>query len=111
MADFPYSPNFGARCKPRYNTETTKYENEEEDSRLLTSKKLRTWENLTFSARTPTEMTAVNIFYDTYKEDLTAFSMVIDGETVTGKMDKGSFWFVHTAPYVYEYGFTFREVP
>ena len=111
MADFAYSPNFGARCKPRYNTATTRYENEAEDSRLLTSQKLRIWENLTFSARGSAEMAAVNTFFDTYKEDLTEFTMSIDDETVTGKIDKGSFWYVRVGPAVYDYGFTFREVP
>ena len=111
MADFPYSPDFGARRKPRYNTATTKYENEVEDSRLLTSQKLRTWENLLFSSRKAAEMSAVDTIFDTYKEDLTEFTIEIDEETVTGKIDKGSFWSARVGPAVYDYGFPFREVP
>lgn len=111
MANFPYSPDFGATCKPRYNTKTTKFENETEETRLITSGKLRTWENLPFSSRKPVEMDAVNTFFDTIKEDLDSFTITIDGESVTGKIDKGSFWYSRKAPEVYNYGFTFREVP
>lgn len=111
MENFPYSPDFGAKCKPRYNTESTKFENETEETRLITSKKLRTWEDLPFSSRSPEEMEVVHDFFDTVKEDLESFTITIDGESVTGKIDKGSFWYSRIAPVVYNYGFTFREVP
>lgn len=111
METFPYRPDFGANCKPRYNTETTRFENEVEQTRLITSKKLRTWESLPFSSRSPEEMDAVITFFETVKEDLEAFTITIDGEEVIGKIDKGSFWHSRIAPAVYNYGFTFREVP
>ncbi|MDD4980703.1 MAG: hypothetical protein PHC54_05495 [Candidatus Omnitrophica bacterium] len=111
MENFPYSPDFGARCKPRYNTESTKFENETEETRLITSKKLRTWQDLPFSSRDAAEMAAVNTFFDTVKEDLEEFTITIYGESVTGKIEKDSFWCVRIGSVVYNYGFTFREVP
>ena len=110
MENFPYKPDFGSRCKPRYNTITSKFENETEETRLITSGKLRIWDNLNFSSRTPEEMTAVHTFFETVKEDLEAFTITIDGESVTGKIDKDTFWYSRVAPAVYDYGFTFREV-
>ncbi len=111
MENFPYKPDFGARCKPRYNTETERFENQSEETRLLDSTKLRTWDDLPFSSRGPTEMTAVKTFFDIVKEDLEAFTITIDEEVVTGKINKDSFWYIRVAPAVYNYGFTFREVP
>ena len=111
MENFPYSPDFGAKCKPRYNTSTTKFENETEETRLLTSKQLRAWEDLPFSGRGATEMTAVKTFFATVYEDLEEFTITIDGEVITGKINKDSFWYVRVGPAVYNYGFTFRETP
>jgi len=111
MDTFPYAPDFGAKCKPRFNTASSQFENIEEETRLLTSKKLRTWDDLPFSSRGPTEMAAVEAFFDAVCENLTAFSLTIDGEAVTGKFVKDSFWHIRVAPYVYNYGFGFQEVP
>lgn len=111
METFPYKPDFGAKCKPRYNTATTRFENETEETRLLTSKKLRTWEDLPFSSRDLTEMAAVNAIFDAVNEDLEEITITIDGEEVAGKIAKDSFWYARIAPLVYDYGFTFREVP
>lgn len=111
METFPYSPDFGARGKPRYNTETTVFENETEETRLKTSKKLRTWEDLPFTSRDTTEMDAVEDFFETVKEDLEPFILTIRGEAVVGKFVKDSFWYVQVGPAVFNYGFGFREVP
>lgn len=111
MENFPYAPDFGAKCKPRYNTNTEKFENETEETRLLTSKKLRTWEDLPFTSRNSAEMAAVNTFFDTVTEDLEEFTITIDGESITGKIAKDSFWYARIGPAVYNYSFTFREVP
>ncbi len=112
MADFPYLPDpFDNKCKSRYNTESTIYENKVEDSRLITSKKLRTWEELKFTVRTKSEMDAAIVFFDLKKENLTSFSISIDGETVTGKFIKDSFWNSRRSYAVYDYGFGFQEVP
>ncbi len=111
MENFPYAPDFGATCKPRYNTQTTKFENETEETRLITPTKLRTWSDLAFSSRDTDEMAAVLTFFDTVQEDVEAFTITIDGESITGKIDKDSFQHIRVAPYVYNYSFTFREVP
>ncbi len=111
MENFTYNPDFGYKCKSQYNTETSKFENETEETRLLTSQKLRIWEDLLFSTRTLAEVEAVITFFDTVKKDLEFFTFTLDGEEITGKIDKGSFWYTRIAPEVYNYGFTFREVP
>ncbi len=109
MADFIYTPDFNYKCKPRYNVESTEFENQAEESRLITSKKQRTWEDLIFTSRNKTEFDAVMAFYDSKHENLDSFTLEIDGETVTGKFVKDSFWYVLRAYRVYDYGFGFKE--
>lgn len=108
MDNFPYSPDFKYKVTPRYNVESTQYENKVEDSRLITSKKLRTLE-LSFTSRNKTEKDTAVAFFDTQKENLTAFTITIDGEVITGKFEPGTFWHSPVSAGIYEYGFTFQE--
>lgn len=110
MADFAYSPDFNYRVQSRYNVETSKFENMVEEARLLTSKKLRLFE-LTFKNRDKTERDAAIAFFDTKQENLTEFTMEIDGNTITGKFVPNTFYDIKMAANVYEYGFSFQEVP
>ncbi len=110
MDNFPYSPDFKYKVTPKYNVESTQYENKVEDSRLLTSKKLRTFE-FPFTVRPKTEMDIVIAFFDTQKENLNPFTVTIDGEIITGKFEPGTFWYSPISAGIYEYGFTFQEVP
>ncbi len=110
MADFIYKPNFDYKCKPRYNVETTEFENQAEESRLISTKKLRTWEDLMFTSRYKAEFDAVVAFYDSKYENLESFTMELGGETVTGKFIKDSFWHILRAYGIYDYGFGFKEI-
>jgi hypothetical protein len=109
MADFAYSPDWNLRTKPNYNVAISKFRNNAEQRRLISSQKLRKWD-LEFKSRDSAEMAAVNTFYDTKYGPLTSFTMLIDGETVTGRFEEDSFWSEKIAPGLYNYGFTFQEV-
>jgi len=110
MADFPYQPDFKYKVKPRFNVETTQFENKVEEAHLLTSKKLRTIELLATS-RLQTEIDIVKAFFDSQFENLLPFTLVLEGETLTGKFEPGSFWHSKVSAGIYEYGFNFQEVP
>jgi hypothetical protein len=110
MADFPYKPDFKYKIKPRFNVGTTQFDNEVAEARLLTSKKLRSIE-LSATARLKAEMDAIIAFFDSKYENLTSFTLEIDGETITGKFEPGSFWYSLVSAGIYEYGFNFQEVP
>lgn len=109
MAVFPYSPDFGYEGKHRYNVGVSQFENQVEEARLLSSKKLRTWDNLEFTARTKTERDAAVAFFDSQKENLTEFDLVIDGETVTGKFVPDTFKDKRVAYGIWHYYFGFKE--
>jgi hypothetical protein len=111
MDNFPYSPDFKYKVTSRYNVESTQYENKVEDSRLITSKKLRTFELSAFTSRLKAEIDAVIAFFDAQKENLTPFTITIDEESITGKFEPGTFWYSKVSAGIYEYGFTFQEVP
>jgi hypothetical protein len=111
MDNFPYSPDFKYKIVPRYNVATTQFENKVKEGRLLTSKKLRIFELSTFTSRSKTEIDTVNAFFDAQKENLYSFTLTIDGETVTGEFEPGTFWYSKVSAGIYEYGFTFQEVP
>ncbi len=109
MADFAYSPDFNYKVKPRYNVLISTFENKVEQTRLKSSKKLRSYE-LTFANRKDTEMTAVNTFFDTKAGSLHTFTVNIEGVDILGRFVEDSFYSQRVAPKVYTYGFNFQEV-
>lgn len=109
MADFAYSPDWNFKSQPKYNVAITKFRNNFEQRRLISSKKLGKWD-FEFKSRDTTEMAAVNTFYDTKYGALSSFTMDIDGVTVTGRFEEDSFWSEKIAPGLYNYGFSFQEV-
>lgn len=109
MADFAYNPDWKYKVSPDYNVLVSKFENKVEQRRLKSSAKLRKWE-LGFSTRNTTEFNTVKSFFDTKKGAWTSFTMSLDGETVTGRFEEESFWFIPLASGIWNYGFTFQEV-
>lgn len=109
MATFGYSPDFNYRVTPKYSVLRTRFENNVEQRRLRTSRKLRTFD-LTFENRSTTEVEAVIDFFDARKGSLDEFDLVIAGETVNGVFVEDSFFYQRLAPNVYAYGFQFEEV-
>ena len=109
MADFAYSPDFNYKVKPHYNVLVSAFENKVEQTRLKSSKKLRSYE-LNFTNRSQAEMTAVNAFFDAKKGSLTTFTVNIDGVDVLGRFVQDSFFYQRVAGAVYTYGFNFQEV-
>jgi hypothetical protein len=109
MADFLYSPDFKYNVKPSYDVAVTDHENRSEQRRLLNTTKLREY-SLKFTNRTNTERDAVDTFFDAKKGALTAFTIDVDGEEVTVRFVKDSFWWSKVAYQVYNYGFQVKEV-
>lgn len=109
MADFAYSPDFQYKVNPDHNVLISEFENGYEQRRLKHENKIRTFD-LSFKARTNTEFAAVLSFFDTKKGALTAFTMDLDGSTITGRLVPGSFVYTLRAYHIYDYAFRFREV-
>jgi phage-related protein len=109
MADFIYSPDFSYEVKPRYQVNRTKFENNYDQRRLITSTKLRMF-RLVFNNRSTTEMSAVKTFFDSKKGSLTSFTLNIESEDVRGIFVEESFTHSRIAPNVYSYQFDFEEV-
>lgn len=109
MADFAYKPDFGYQTAPEYDVLRVKFENNMDQRRLRTSTKIRKYK-LVFDNRDGTEKDAVKAFFDAKFGSLTAFSITIDGEDVTGIFVEETFSFVRKAPDVYSYQFEFEEI-
>jgi hypothetical protein len=109
MADFLYNHDFGCKVEPDYNVLQKQYANWADQARLVSSGKLRQ-ANPTYSVRTKTEVDAVIAFFDSKKGGLTAFTININGEEMTVRFVKGSFWHVKDSPNSWSYGFKIMEV-
>lgn len=109
MADFPYLPDFSYEIESNYNVLRTKFENQSEQRRLKSSKKLRKL-RLVFENRSTAEKVAVIAFFDDKFGSLTSFTIAIEGEDILGIFAPGSFRHTRIAPEVYAYQFDFEEV-
>jgi hypothetical protein len=109
MADFAYKPDFNYEGSPNYSVLRSEFENGFDQTRLVHSQKLRKFQ-LTFANRKSDEMSAVHTFFGTKKGTLTAFTISIDGEDVTGRFVQDSFKYTRTGPLTWDYSFAFDEI-